>query len=202
MTVSKRGDAADSGFALVVTLSLMVLLTVIAVGLLSLCAISLRASSQGMLMGQAQANARLAMMLALGEVQKSLGPDRRAGAPASMMLDKPAEPHAAGVWESWTWDPTKAPTVPNYARAKQSLFRGWLVSDNVEPGRRLDADFPLEGPGDPVTLVGAGSVVAASDVVAAEVRGGFTPIHQTSKGSQGYAWVALQEDVKAHGNTC
>ena len=38
MTVSKRGDAADGGFALVVTLSLMVLLTVVAVGLLSLSA--------------------------------------------------------------------------------------------------------------------------------------------------------------------
>jgi hypothetical protein len=141
MTVSKRGDAADSGFALVVMLSLMVLLTVVAVGLLSLSAMSLRTSSQGMLMGQAQANARLAMM-----------------------LDKPAEPHAAGVWESWTWDPTKATAVPDYARAKQSLFRGWPVSDNLEPGRRLDADFPLEGPGNPVTLVDAGSAVAWATV--------------------------------------
>ena len=35
------------GFALVITLSLMILLTVIAVGLLTLSAISLRASSQG-----------------------------------------------------------------------------------------------------------------------------------------------------------
>lgn len=35
------------GFALVVTLSLMILLTIIAVGLLTLSSISLRASSQG-----------------------------------------------------------------------------------------------------------------------------------------------------------
>ena len=37
----------DKGFALVVTLSLMILLTLIAVGLLSLSAVSLRSTSQG-----------------------------------------------------------------------------------------------------------------------------------------------------------
>ena len=99
MGALKREALANAGFALVVTLSLMVLLTVIAVGLLSLSAISLRASSQDKFIAQARANARLAMMLALGEVQKSLGPDKRAAAPASMMMDKPAEPHLAGVWE-------------------------------------------------------------------------------------------------------
>ena len=195
--VSKNEFPVSGGFALVITLSLMVLLTVIAVGLLSLSAVSLRVSSQGMLIGQARANARLGMMLALGEVQKSLGPDRRAAAPADMMVESPAEPHVAGVWESWTWDPTQAATVPDYAKEKKDLFRGWLASDNQEPGHRLDADFSAQGPGDPVTLVGAGSAVASGGV-AAEVHGGFTPIHQVSGGSQGYAWVALQEDVKAH----
>ena len=180
-----------------ITLSLMVLLTGIAVGLLTLSAVSLRTTTQGKLMGQAQANARLGMMLALGEVQKSLGPDQRAAAPANMMVDKPAEPHVPGVWQSWTWDPTQAAAPPDYAKEKKDLFLGWLASDNQEPGHRLDADFPLDGPGDPVTLVGTGSA-AASGGVAAEVRGGFTPIHQTSDDSQGYAWVALQEDVKAH----
>jgi len=197
MHALKRGAVANAGFALVITLSLMVLLTVIAVGLLSLSAVSMRTASQCMLIGQARANARLGMMLALGEVQKSLGPDKRAAAPAAMVLDKPAEPHVAGVWQSWTWDPTQATTVPDYAKEKKDLFCGWLASDNQEPGRRLDAGFPMEGPGDPVTLVGAGSA-EASGGVAAEVRGGITPIHQSSGGSQGYAWVALQEDVKAH----
>ncbi len=64
------------GFALVVTLSLMVLLTLLAVGLLSLSAVALRGSSQGEAMALARGNARLAMMLALGELQKHAGPDR------------------------------------------------------------------------------------------------------------------------------
>lgn len=39
--------AGNRGFALIVTLSLMILLTVIAVGLLTLSSISLRSSTQG-----------------------------------------------------------------------------------------------------------------------------------------------------------
>ena len=197
MTASQREYSANGGFALVITLSLMVLLTLIVVGLLSLSAISLRTSSQGKLLGQARANARLAMMLALGEVQKALGPDRRAAAPAAMMLDKPAEPHVAGVWDSWTWDPTQTSTAPDYAKEKSTRFRGWLASDNQEPGQRLEAGFPLRGPGTPVPLVGAGSALGGGDV-GDEVHGGVTPIQQPSGGHQGYSWVALQEDVKAH----
>ena len=197
MTESQRECSADGGFALVITLSLMVLLTLVVVGLLTLSAVSLRTSSQGMLMGQAQANARLAMMLALGEVQKSLGPDRRAAAPASMMLDKPAEPHVAGVWESWTWDPTQTSSAPDYAREKSTRFRGWLASDSEEPGQRLDVGFPLRGPATPVTLVGAGSAIGGG--VGDQVHGGVMSINQSvGGGRQGYAWVALQEDVKAH----
>jgi Tfp pilus assembly protein PilX len=65
------------GFALVVTLSLMVLLTIIAVGLLSLSAISLR--------GTTQANAHsLALMLAIGDLQKEMGPDMRISAESAL----------------------------------------------------------------------------------------------------------------------
>ena len=92
--------SASKGFALVITLSLMVLLTVIAVGLLSLSSISLRSSSQGAAMATARANARLAMMMALVELQKSAGPDQRVTAPAN--LAKSTHPEGlAGVWKSW-----------------------------------------------------------------------------------------------------
>jgi len=72
------------GFALVVTLSLMILLTVIAVGLLSLSSIALRSSSQGEAMAEARANARMALILAIGDLQKHAGQDQRVTATANI----------------------------------------------------------------------------------------------------------------------
>ena len=79
--MKNQKKSAPRGFALVVTLSLMILLTVIAVGLLSLSSVSLRSSSQGDSMAKAKANARMALMLAIGELQREMGPDSRISAP-------------------------------------------------------------------------------------------------------------------------
>ena len=108
------------GFALVVTLSLMVLLTVVAVGLLSLSAVSLRASSRGEAMSAARANARMALMLALGTLQKELGPDQRISAPGGQQLgeeDKSSGGRWIGVYDAW---PVGKETRPSPA------FRRWL----------------------------------------------------------------------------
>ena len=61
---------------MVITLLLMILLAVAAVGLLGLSAVSLRGGSQA----EARANARLALVIAIGEMQKQLGPDQRVSA--------------------------------------------------------------------------------------------------------------------------
>ena len=66
-----------AGFALVATLSMMILLVVMAIGLLSLSTIELRRTSAGGPMERARANARFGLMIALGELQENLGPDQR-----------------------------------------------------------------------------------------------------------------------------
>lgn len=185
------------GFALIVTISMMILLALLAVGLLSLSTISMRGSARAELMTQARSNARLALMVAIGEAQKSLGPDRSAAAPASAILDNPDQAHATGVWESWAWDPTQSDSAPDYTSEKEDLFLGWLMSDSQEPGRRFDADFPSIAPSNSILLVGDGSAKALDPSEKTEVRAGIISIDTDGK-PQGFAWAALQEDTKAH----
>ncbi|MCF7676350.1 MAG: hypothetical protein K9M97_13460 [Akkermansiaceae bacterium] len=74
----------NRGIALVITLTLMILLTVIAVGLLTLSSISLRAPNQSRALDTARQNARIALMLAIGELQRHAGQDQRITATADI----------------------------------------------------------------------------------------------------------------------
>lgn len=125
--IPRRGPG---GFALVITLSLMVLLTVIAVGLLGLSSISVRSGGRGEAAAQARANARMALMMAIGELQKQAGPDTRVTARADI-LDA-SNPPVLGVWKSWegsNHDSQGRPISPgNYKSAKDRRFLAWLAS--------------------------------------------------------------------------
>lgn len=98
------------GFALVVTVSLMVLLAIVAIGFVSLSSIQIRESLGGKYEVEARANARLALMLAVGELQKQLGPDQRVSARAGILdgasgdgsTNGIEEPHWTAVWSSTT----------------------------------------------------------------------------------------------------
>ncbi len=76
-----------SGFTLVVTLALMILITVIAVGLLTLSSVALRSTKASSAESIARNNAKMALMIALGELQKHTGPDQRVTAPADLAGD-------------------------------------------------------------------------------------------------------------------
>jgi Tfp pilus assembly protein PilX len=75
------------GFTLILTISLMVLLTLIGIGMLSLSAVTLRSSSQASINRVARDNARLAMMIAIGQLQKHAGRDTRITSPADIAGD-------------------------------------------------------------------------------------------------------------------
>lgn len=85
-----------NGFALLVSLLMMVLLTIVGIGLLTLSTVTLRQSGSARDMNTARNNARLAMMIALAELQKQTGPDQRITAAADVAGDTNGAVLAAG----------------------------------------------------------------------------------------------------------
>lgn len=177
------------GFALVVTLSLMILLTVIAVGLLSLSGISLRASSAEQMTREARQNARLALMLAIGELQSATGPDQRVTAPARIKGADVAQPHLTGVWQGWKWDGTGS---PDYQNRKTSQFLRWLSSSR-EQSLVTDIDFIKSAPpGNVATLVRGKRDAAENDQVDSQI----VPIATRDNIRGGFAWAVFDESTK------
>ena len=75
------------GFALVATVMMMVLLLTLTLGIMSLATLETRHSARGAHQQIARANARMALMVALGELQSQTGPDQRVTATASVLED-------------------------------------------------------------------------------------------------------------------
>jgi hypothetical protein len=200
MRTQPTAPGKDPGFALVVTLTLLVLLSLLALGMLSLSSISLRGASRGTAMAEARGNARLALMVAIGELQKEMGPDRRISATSEILSTSTtpvAKPNTSGVWESW-WD-FNPNASPNYGTEKTSRFRRWLVSnaDDMATGSR---DFVTSAwTGKTIELVGSGSL-GSSATDADKVTAGLVPVANNGKVKGSYAWHVSDESVKARVN--
>ena len=141
--LSIQTQAKPRGFALVATLMLMLLLGILAVGMLSLSTVSLRGNTGNSAQQEAQANARMALMLAIAELQKNTGVDTRVTAPADIV--EANAPPLTGVWKSWegtNHNPdTGRPIKPDYSvkersEADNGRFLTWLVSGAV-PGANI-----------------------------------------------------------------
>jgi hypothetical protein len=179
------------GFALVVTLSLMILLTVIAVGLLTLSSISLRSSSGQFALNTARANARLGLILALGELQKHAGDDRRITADASIM-DGAAHPNVVGVWQSWSPKLADNPTglAPNYNTTKDARFLTWLTS-NGTPEDLESKDWAKSGSmSDPVELF-------SEEADGFTLEGSRVEVMPGKPSAGAFAWSVVQDATRA-----
>lgn len=187
-----RPNRPSNGFALLVTLLMMVLLTVLALGMLSLSTVTLRAAGAESAMSTARANARLGMMMALGELQKQLGPDQRISAPAAAL--GPAVPVLHADWQNATavlkrtddaaFNPAESPA----AKIRRE-FSGWLVSGDpaAAPGVAA-ASTALSG--DALTLFKAnGSASPAVRAAAVKVPAGTAQAR--------YAWWVEDAGTKA-----
>ncbi|WP_035601187.1 hypothetical protein [Haloferula sp. BvORR071] len=187
--------AGKKGFALVVVLMLLTLLSVLAIGLLSLANVSLRGSSMSEARRTAQANARLALSLALGQMQSELGDDRRVTADASLLSVTSAQPQLVGVWNSAAGSQTSNVTsaAPAYDAWKRDRFRTWLAS-SPDPDALKTRDFasrPLS-PGDPRLF--------SKERDGFEMRAACIPVADQTGGSSSMAWAVTQEGTKARIN--
>jgi hypothetical protein len=107
---SMRYSSTRCGFALVSSLALLSCMALICLAVISLASIEQRHSKQWIHQQQARANARMALGIALGELQKYAGPDQRITANASILDTDPStpvidgiqNPHLLGVWRNTT----------------------------------------------------------------------------------------------------
>ncbi|MFM2171174.1 MAG: hypothetical protein RI957_1403 [Verrucomicrobiota bacterium] len=97
MTLSKNRNSRSKGFTLILTISLLVLLTLVGIGLLSLSAVTLRGSAQANAQRMARDNARMAMIIALGQLQKHAGSDTRVTASADIAASSGGNTLIAGA---------------------------------------------------------------------------------------------------------
>ena len=199
-TFHRMKNLPVKGFTLIITISMMVLLTMIAFGLLSLSAVSLRGGSQNQARAMAQANARLAMMIAIGELQKNTGLDTRITAPSSIV--QPNNPPLTGVWKSWEGkdhDPNGRPIAPAYSSKTQRAtatgdgrFVNWLVSTAKSTPSISDATSLVQTSAQTGTIpLLAGGSLLPSDVRQVHV----TPTALNNNGR--FAWWVSGENQKA-----
>lgn len=202
------------GFALVVTISLLILLTVIAVALLGLSAISMRSAGINNAQAIARSNARLALMIAIGELQKEMGPDMRISSESALLDTDPntetmeglARSHWLGSYNSWgdwlnnTYTPpdTSSPLkiADTYTKGRERMFRRWLLS--LPSGVEKNLQAPVS-PGDSnntdwVALIDTGSLGASASPNPDRV----TRAYKTQVGTSGrFAWWIGPENHKA-----
>ncbi|MGE9267050.1 MAG: hypothetical protein ACQKBY_03045 [Verrucomicrobiales bacterium] len=193
-----------AGFALIVTVTLLLLMAVLVIGFLSLATTTARVAQHDEARATAQANARLALLLALGELQKNAGADTRVTARADI-LDEENAP-VLGVWKSWEGTDHEAsgefagrPVAPDYGAKTRPVSSGgrflkWLVSGPATGLSQPDAVPDTSAAPAKVTLVGEKTLGAGR--TESEIH--LAPVSVAESGRAGsYAWWIGGENLKA-----
>jgi len=172
-----------------VTVSLMTLLALMILGLLSLSTVALRRSSHDVLQAEARANARMAMMIALGDLQKAAGPDQRVTAVADMLSeDSSRSPQSSrarwtGVWDTSDYSPENP---------EDKAFVRWMVSTGDPSDLADDGAARQVSLEDPITLFRATNPQGSEDTDAS-VAADRIPLGTTGS----YAFWTEDAGVKA-----
>lgn len=195
----------EKAFALVAVVALLVLIALVCLGLLSLSTISLRGGQLAEAQARAQANARMSLMIAIGQLQKTLGPDTRVSAAASQSPTPLSQPHWVAAYN--TLNPaTGMPAVGHMAsgttqewstdsRATQTDWRdkhrlGWLVSQPA------NSTITPQNPG--ANLVNIAELPSATAGAIEQVQVPRVRVMDaTNKHTGNYAYWVTDESTKA-----
>ena len=158
------------GFALIATLTLMMLLAMLAVALLSMASSQQRIAMQTVLLAEARQQALVGLDVAISELQVELGPDQRVSANSGILSDQEGSfpQYILGVWDSWDGPlygdspSNKANNIQaTYSKGREKLFRRWMVSSRDETNiRRMSAarEVASRRPGQRICMVGEGTL--------------------------------------------
>lgn len=162
----------------------------------------------------AQANARMALMMALAELQESAGADQRITANASVVDKDIQQPYVLGVWKSIGDDVENTQDLSKMADAykasyvdkqRNKRFLRWLVSggSNTTNAFKYPSNDPSE---DLIQLIGPRTLGMDNGApLSAEQKKKLlrAPLVKTMNQNQstgGYAWAVSGENLKARVN--
>ena len=200
----------QGGFALVIALSLMAFVLLLLLSITTLVQVESRSAQIQMHRMEAEQSALLGLQIALGELQKTAGPDQRVTATAGIfnVSNDPdfKQPHLLGVWKTFK-QPNSDTDDIDYAAKKRheddnnGHFVQWLSSATVTNQESLA--FSAQAPVTPaVELVATGSVTdsTTSGDPSGHVSASTIEIDGTngSGGSSKYAWHVFDESQKAN----
>ena len=181
-----------SGFALVIALALMAFVVLLLLSIITLVRVETRSATVSLERLQAEQNALLGMMVGLGDLQKTTGPDQRVTATASVSDDSvDGNRHWVGVWDTSSHD--------RLDPANTREFNRWLVSAPENSG--VDQlDYPENG----VVTDGLAGVElfegrdsAGSVVTENSIHASLIPIAGGSSGGGAFAFAIEDEGLKA-----
>jgi type II secretory pathway pseudopilin PulG len=122
-----RSGRARSGFALLITVTLLALVVLLLLSLATLTRIETATAANARRAAEARQNALLALHVAMGRLQRFAGADQRVTARADLLPESVGNPYWTGVW-----DATSASRVP----------LTWLVSGNETDPLAVTPDHP------------------------------------------------------------
>lgn len=207
-----------AGFALVVALSLMAFILLLVISLTTVVRVETTVSSQQMHQLEAESNARLALSVALGELQKAAGPDQRVTARADIVGNiestgddgisyaVPENPYYTLVWDVSGSEGNDPGERPGHDFDKQPTI---LVSGNeqLEHDNTNDTSYPGNYTTEATVLNDSDSVLLVSapeDLSNSNLEVGVRAPIVEFEGQNGrvgeYAWVVLDENIKARVN--